>query len=84
MCVCVWVGGCTCMHTELNEHSHFYVLSSSKLLAVKTEHDPKLKVSTPFAQVCACLLCLVQNKKKLHNAYNNPGEKGCILSLYDQ
>lgn len=66
------------MHTELNEHSHFYVLCSSKLLAVKTEHDPKLKVGTPFAQVCACPLCLAQDKRKQHNAYNkkkNPRKK---------
>ena len=54
--LCVCLAGCMCMHTELNEHSHLYVLSSSLLLAAKTDHDLRLKVSTPSAQVCACPL----------------------------
>lgn len=60
-CVCFVMGGCTCMHTEMNGHSHFYVLASSKLLALKTDCSPRLKGSTPFAQVCACPLCFTQS-----------------------
>lgn len=34
MCVC-FMGGCTCMHTGMNGHSHLYVLSGCKVLAAK-------------------------------------------------
>lgn len=36
LCVCVcFMGGCTCMHTGMNGHSHLYVLSGCKVLAAK-------------------------------------------------